>query len=337
MKKFLFLTFLILLFSFSSNKVIWDEKLTSQELKSRVEKFNVWYKEFNPSSKVELRLNKDNELGLFALEDLKKGEDYLKIKREHTLDHNLIYDTKLGPVIKKAEQEASYSDYTNHILLLLYEMNNPQSKFKPYLDLLPRQPKTLAFNYWKIKIPVEEELAHTPVLSKINLIIYFLDKLIEYKFNAERTAKGIYQYFVKNNTDIFDPEIFNVENIEWAMLTLDQRLTFIGYETFLIPMLDFSNLKFDLEDKFSTKFNEESKTANIIVSENVKKGGEIFFSKQMNNDNALIHHMTVPENNEHNCYSISLSFSSKDDSLRGERSQYFGKYFLYDSNMRDVM
>jgi hypothetical protein len=171
MLKILFLTaFLIINVS---SRIISDEQISIDDLKTRITAFNKWYKQFNPSAKVEAGLTKDNKLGLFATEEIKvrikdlikKGENYLFLERKHIIDHRLVYDTKIGPLIKKAEQERGYSDYTNNIFYLLHEMDNPSSQWKPYLDLLPRQPSSLLFNYWKIRGPIEEELPHTPVLS----------------------------------------------------------------------------------------------------------------------------------------------------------------------------
>lgn len=120
------------------------------------------------------------------------------------------------------------------------------------------------------------------------------------------------------------------------MIILDSRLVFIGYETYLVPMLDFVNLKLHDQDKFQAKFDEQ-KIVNITAPVNYKKGEEVFINKQLNNDKLFIFHGIIPEENEHNCYSTSFTFSGRDDTLRSQRSKFFGKFFLYDSNMRDNM
>jgi hypothetical protein len=94
----------------------------------------------------------------------------MKVERKHLISSDLIYDTKVGPLIKDLEKQYGYNDYVNLVFYLLHEMNNPQSEWKPYLDILPRQLDTLAYKYWDKKQWIEEELMRTPILS--NILIY---------------------------------------------------------------------------------------------------------------------------------------------------------------------
>jgi hypothetical protein len=59
----------------------------------------------------------------------------------------------------------------------------------------------------------------------------------------------------------------------------------------------------------------------------------------MDGDSLLIYYGTTLENNEENdCYSLSLTFTErKDDNLASQRSQFFSKYFLFDRNHFDVI
>ena len=60
----------------------------------------------------------------------------------------------------------------------------------------------------------------------------------------ERKAQSIND-IIRNKTkeEDFDREIFNSENIEWAMMILETRATQIGFELLLVPMLDMVNIK----------------------------------------------------------------------------------------------
>lgn len=68
MIKFIFLA--ASLFAVVLNRIIWEEKISTEEYKKRIENFNNWYKEFNPSSKVEARLGENDKIGVFATEEL---------------------------------------------------------------------------------------------------------------------------------------------------------------------------------------------------------------------------------------------------------------------------
>jgi hypothetical protein len=83
---------------------------------------------------------------------------------------DLIYQTKLGSIIKVLEEKYGYNDYVNLVFFLLNEMSNPESQWKPYLDLLPRRPASIAFKYWERKSWIEDELLHVPILSNTLLI-----------------------------------------------------------------------------------------------------------------------------------------------------------------------
>ena len=150
-------------------KVIWDEVISKERLEVRVNTFNEWYSKLNSgASKVEARLTNDpswTRIGLFAKESLNTDDVYMTIEKTNMITPDLIYDTKIGPLIKSIEQEFGYDDYTNFVFYLLHEMNNKESKWKPYLDLLPRQPTSIAFKYWDKKFWTEEEILNTPILS----------------------------------------------------------------------------------------------------------------------------------------------------------------------------
>ena len=156
----------------NSKRIIWDEVLSPERLETRVKNFNDWYFGNNsPStSKVSAKLSSTSNyerIGLYATEEIKEEEVFLKIEKSKLIKHDLIYDTKLGSFMKKLESKYGFDDYTNLLFYLLLEMNNPTSNWKPYLDLLPRQPTTLAYKFWERKEFIEAELFRTPPLSKI--------------------------------------------------------------------------------------------------------------------------------------------------------------------------
>lgn len=155
----------------------------------------------------------------------------------------------------------------------------------------------------------------------------------------EKKARNYYHAIVANNTDIMDPEFFNEENLEWACLILDSRLIYVDYEAFLIPMLDFANYKESTQNPtkiLRAKFDESYTTTEIKAMEDVGANSQIFENLGYSNDNYLLYHGIVLKDNSHDCYSLSLSFSERqDDSLREQRRTFFGKYFLYDKSNSD--
>jgi hypothetical protein len=310
----------------SSERIISSEILSEDRLKGRVEKFNEWYSKINPSSKVEAKLGSDKKLHLVAKSNLKAEDTYMTLDKNLTINPDLIYKTKMGSLVRDLEETYGYDDFLNMVLYLLHEMGNPESEWKAYLDILPRKIDNLAFNYWERKGPIEEELLHTP----------FLKKLVDYKINVERRAQSILT-LVKNSTDIFDSEIFNYENLEWAMMTLESRQISIGFETFLIPMLDLVNFKESPKNPSRTlrlKY-DESETTPVKSQSDVAKGNEVFENLPLNSDNLLLYKGIINDNNFHDCFSFTGNFEDRSqDGLTRMRNYVFSKYFLFDENER---
>lgn len=162
------LSYLLCVTFIQSSRVIFDEVISTERLQSRISTFNQWYEKQSGNSKVEARLTSDPQwtrIGLFAKDELKEGEPYLKLERSKLINADLIYDTKIGSLIKNLEQTYGYDDYTNMVFYLLHEMSNKDSQWKPYLDLLPRQFTSIVYDYWNRKNFIEEELINTPSLS----------------------------------------------------------------------------------------------------------------------------------------------------------------------------
>lgn len=87
------------------------------------------------------------------------------------------------------------------------------------------------------------------------------------------------------------------------------------------------------------KLNEETKVISVTSDKQISKGQELKVNPKLSGDNLLIHHGLSLDNNEENdCYSLTLTFSErKDDKLGAERSKFFSKYFLFDSNHFDLI
>jgi len=147
----------------------------------------------------------------------------------------------------------------------------------------------------------------------------------------DKKAKNYYLGLVKkNDTELFDKEIFTEENFDWAMIVIDSRVVYIDYQAYLVPMLDFANYKEEPKNPnkiLKPSFNEEGK-ADITAQSAVKKGSQVFVNNGMNGDNLLRFHGVSLENNSHNCYSISFTFSEREDELKDNRKAFFGKFFF---------
>ena len=125
----------------------------------------------------------DNSVKVFALEDIKVGfiikqfdQAYFSLNKNFSLTSDMIYESRLGQFVNDLESKFGYDEYTNLALFLLNEIGNKDSIFKPYLgkylyylDILPREPTSIAFKYWDYNI-IEKELPNMPIISNFILI-----------------------------------------------------------------------------------------------------------------------------------------------------------------------
>jgi len=163
---------LILCTTINSLNAISEEVLSRERTQTRVKNFNEWYAKLNPTAKVEAKLSQEGNVLLAAKADLKSEDAYLTVNRNMIIHSQLIYETKIGTFVKSLEEKYGIDDSLNLAFYLLNEIGNPESKWKPYLDILPRKPESMAFQYWERKAPIEEELLNTPVLSNFIFLIY---------------------------------------------------------------------------------------------------------------------------------------------------------------------
>lgn len=140
----------------------------------------------------------------------------------------------------------------------------------------------------------------------------------------------------KTLTEAFDLNIFNKENLEWAMIIVDTRQTQISYEIFLAPMMDLVNIKESAKNPLRTlklKFDEQD-NSDVKSQSDVAKGNEIFENLPLSSDNLLLTKGVINENNFHDCYSYIGNFEdrSQTDGLAKFRNTIFSRYFLFDED-----
>lgn len=332
------------------------DTFSDENLPELIKKFNEFYHRINPSaSHLELRLDLVDEskpdglkeINLHTTKNINLNEEYATITNEHMITPSDIYNTKYSDTMGEIEELYGYDDMTNMTLMLILEKFNPDSKWKPYLDLLPKRPSNLISDFWNDKDWIEPILKGT----------YVSKKAIEYKLSIDNRVGAIYNTFVKEYPDVFDEGIFCKENLEWALYTVDSKMVFVGYEAFIIPMLEYFKMgisKVNGQEKrtstnelkrrhydHDTGYSDESQpliqvkfyaqdnfTANSVITENPKFA----------NDRLLISYGRFVLDKPDDCFNISLSFSAKkEDSLAKERERFFQKYFLFDMNNHDIV
>lgn len=322
---------LVFLVSFSIQIKIRDQEVSTEELAKRVEAFNAWYHELNPQSKhLEAKLMPDNSIKLITNEPIKENDVYITVKRDCFIRNIDVYETKYGESIHELEETFGYDDIANYVIWLISEIHNPESKWKPYLDILPIKPAGLVADYWTNKAWIEQELKHTSIPKKA----------FERRLMIDKKARNIHDAYTKTFPSLFDKEVFSIENIDWAITTIESRLIFLNFEGFLLPMLDLMAfgankinptkvISFEKDDNFNFTFK-------AISSFGAKT--TIYDNPGFSNERLLVSTGKVSVGSTTDCYNIVLSFSGKkDDTLSKKRAEFFSKYFMFDQGHFDVM
>jgi hypothetical protein len=168
-------TTLILLFLIYSISCfnITEEVVSREELQWRVNRFNRWLNTINlvKNNKLEIKINANNEIGVYATEDIEEDEVIAEIDQDYELQAEGVQTTFINQFIKELEEKWGYDDFVNILFYALHEIKNPNSKIKPFLDLLPRRPNNLAFDYWGRSKKFEDEFENMNIMSKIKKFI----------------------------------------------------------------------------------------------------------------------------------------------------------------------
>ena len=149
------------------HKII-EENITKEEYIKRLKVFNDFYHKLNPSSKnVELRYDEEsNSARLYALNDIKKKENYITFEINQLIGIDYIYSTKYNDVVTEIEESFGYDDIFNLSISILIEKFDEKSKWKPYIDILPTKPNNLIYNFWEDRHWMEPALKGLSLSSK---------------------------------------------------------------------------------------------------------------------------------------------------------------------------
>jgi hypothetical protein len=147
---------------------ISDQSTTYEGLVERLDKFNKFYHELNPTS-INLELKHFyGKVRLVSTKELEEKENYLSIKPNQMITQDYIYTTKYGKTFMEIEEVYGFDDLLNFAFSILHEYFEPDAKWKPYIDTLPFQPRNTVYDFWNTKKWAEPILKGTSVISKFD-------------------------------------------------------------------------------------------------------------------------------------------------------------------------
>ncbi|KAL0120162.1 hypothetical protein PUN28_008072 [Cardiocondyla obscurior] len=256
------------------------------------------------------------DLGLRAETDFTENELIMEIPR------GLIFSTYTAAselLVLQNDPLVQHMPQVALAIALLIEKYKENSKWKPYLDMLPSSYNTVLY----MKTNDMIELKGSPTL--------------EAALKQCRNIARQYSYFNKVFQNTNNPvsailrDVFTYERYCWAVSTVMTRQNLVpspdGSRMIhaLIPMWDMCNHE---NGRITTDFNATSDRCECYALRDFKKGEQVFISYgPRTNSDFFVHSGFVCMDNEQDGFKLRLGIS-KADSLQKERIELLGKLDL---------
>ncbi|XP_055636981.1 actin-histidine N-methyltransferase [Toxorhynchites rutilus septentrionalis] len=295
---------------------------------SNIETFCRWAKENGCQfDGVQISEFSGFEMGLEATKDFREGDLFVTVPKK--LIFSVTEDSKI-PDIMKDIPVMMVQNLSNLMLalLLIVERFQPNSEWKPYLDVLPDRYSTVLYFS-----PAE--------MAELKGTSAFGSALSQCKNIARQY--GFIKKFIQNKTALLKNN-FTYDLYCWAASTVMTRQNIIpvnlkgdgedvgeandaglGPSPVLIPFWDMAN---HTNGQITTGYNEQQQRVESLALKDFQKGDQIFiYYGNRTNADFLVHNGFIFPDNNNNNVSIQLSLNSTEE-LFAQRKQLLEKLNL---------
>eukprot|EP00794_Sanderia_malayensis_P012142 gene12142-13395_t len=255
---------------------------------------------------VEVRKSLGDELGVFASRTLAPGELLIKVPKSAMMTAETVSNSPIGRIVS---EDPMLSKMPNVALafLLVYELFNENSKWQPYLNVLPRTYSNILY----FDIADVEMLKGTSIYLDVLNVLKSIARQYAYIMNL------LLNHPIGKQLGL--AEKMTYADYKWAVATLMTRQNSIpscngamsrDSGIALIPFLDLCN---HAEIDASVDFNEESQSCECFTPIAVEKGGEIMINYGTRpNTELVIYNGFFFQGNSHDNIKLKLSISKTD-------------------------
>ncbi|OWR46539.1 histone-lysine N-methyltransferase setd3 like protein, partial [Danaus plexippus plexippus] len=296
-----------------------SNKSTNRQRKLYIENYVSWLHEHGAEFEgVEISEFDGYGFGLKATKDFSEGSLILTVPGKVMMSEKDPKASDLSEFINIDPLLQNMPNVTLALFLLL-EKNNPNSFWKPYIDVLPEKYSTvLYFNSEELA-----ELRPSPVFESSLKLYRSIVRQYAYFYNKIHT---IDLPVLKNLQDIF-----TFDNYRWAVSTVMTRQNNIVQGTAFtltnafIPLWDMCNHK---HGKITTDFNLELNRGECYALQDYRRDEQIFiFYGARPNSDLFLHNGFVYPDNDYDSLSIALGISPN-DALRNGKVNLLNKLGL---------
>ncbi|CAF0828611.1 unnamed protein product [Adineta ricciae] len=280
----------------------------------RLNDFNVWlHSNGVDTSNVEICLFENYGFGLKARRSLSTNDCYLTIPLSLTITTDTIMNSPSLASLVTSDQLLRSMPNVALALFLLHE--GSQSKWKPYIDVLPNEFNTpLYFNLDQLN-----RLKSSAVLCDVLMHIQRIARQYCYLHNLLKGQLALSKL----------AENFSYDAYRWAVSVVSTRQNNVLNDQGeprlgLIPLMDFVNHQNGRE---CIHYDENLKQIECKAMKDVEKGEQIFmFYGRRTNAEYLIHNAFVPDqHNPHDTYLLKLVLP-KTDTAFDRKSELLQRY-----------
>lgn len=262
----------------------------------RYNKFIKWFLDGGARfNKVRLRFYSADYRGIHAKQKLKRKEVLIFIPKELIITLEMAKEAPVGDKIKRAKLTLLSPKHSFLSTYLLQEIHNPDSKWKPFLDMLPK--------------------------STNNFPIFFTEEEMEWLRGSpfQEQVRGRIKDVARDYTTIVNavPEFarHSLKDFSHARMLISSRIFGItvdgAFTDALVPLADMFN--FQRHQQTSWSYKEESRGFVVNANESVCRGDELYESYGNKcNSRFFLNYGFVLADNTHNEVPVTVSLNRKD-------------------------
>ncbi|CAH1801282.1 unnamed protein product [Owenia fusiformis] len=307
----------------SSVAADFDGATKKSNLDSKLSNFLRWCKDENLDISPKVEVSKTGscaQYGMIATKDIAKGECLFEIPRALLLAPDT---SKIADILEKeSDTIKSKSNWVPLLLTLCHESSIPDSKWRPYLEIVPDFDELDLPMFWPMN-DVEAELQGTGVISAVKTDID----------NINNEFNNIVLPFMKRHAELFPDKIQNLDFYK-KMVAFVMAYSFTeptnqnedeeneeeGADPppMMVPMADILN--HIAKNNAELHFGKESLTMDATMD--IPQGGEVFNTYGTLSNSQLLHmygFAEAPRNNHYDtveiypdCFSQALKVIEND-------------------------
>eukprot|EP00826_Nyctotherus_ovalis_P025624 TRINITY_DN1987_c0_g1_i5.p1 TRINITY_DN1987_c0_g1~~TRINITY_DN1987_c0_g1_i5.p1 ORF type:complete len:565 (+),score=157.58 TRINITY_DN1987_c0_g1_i5:256-1950(+) len=277
----------------------------------KFEAFTAWMKENGTRfSKIEVRYYGPDYRGVHTMKELREEEVFLTIPKSLIITSQKGKETPLGAKVLKASLDLNW-DYLVYInIFLLTQFHDPNSFWKPYMDVYPRDVSTFPIFYTK----EERKLLQGSVMNS-----HIDDEIEEVRQEYTKIVQAVPEF-----------KLFTLDEYMRNKTLIISRIFYVTIhnvvDRIMVPLADMFNHHYERLGDTHWRYVDKEEAFVVSAEKTIHKGDPICeHYGEKPNYRFLFYYGFLIEGNANNCVYVKLYFN-KDDEQIIEKCNMVGAY-----------